>query len=631
MFLLSLNDEVSTLKVLMKTVVIVLILLTALVTLLPLYPHWAEFQRLNRIEKVKQKARPVLGERLETVFSEIRSSELPSLILLYTGGTKSHLEPCGCYQEQSGGLPRRAYIVAQIRQLEIPTVLVDAGDIFDGNEEIDAQRCLLNLKAMSEIGYDAAALSQSDLSYDNAYLIKHATFPLLAENTTGTQPFLVKQAGDYSVAFVSTSGNDSRPLPIADIHIALGPPAASDSDNFDVVILPNEIETIKSESGAFYVGSKSEGKTLGFVALWVSSKMELTRYYATQLALTGEVEESESIRQLLTDFYREIAQSSEFIPLFSSQSLEKQTKNGYVSATACQSCHQQAYRQWTATPHAFAFETLLKKERYFDPSCVSCHTTGFAYPTGFQIGDEMSTLKGVQCETCHGPGKQHIKNPQKSNIRRANETTLCLECHDTKHSPGFAEVVALHTKDVDHSREPMNLEDLLASRTSQVRKPIVELFTMSHCPASIQAEKELIPILKKFGDAISFKLHFIAEEKENPTKEDIPPFTSLRGYSEVVEDIRQVLIAKYYPEQYLDYILCRGEKPNEIWETCAQKLNIDIDKIQAIFDSPEAEELFRENVKRTAELGISASPTLLIDNQFFQVNQLLQTSGTACQ
>ena len=99
----------------------------------------------------------------------------------------------------------------------------------------------------------------------------------------------------------------------------------------------------------------------------------------------------------------------------------------------------------------------------------------------------------------------------------------------------------------------------------------------------------------------------------------------------MVEDIRQVLIAKYYPEQYLDYILCRGEKPNEIWETCAQKLNIDIDKIQAIFDSPEAEELFRENVKRTAELGISASPTLLIDNQFFQVNQLLQTSGTACQ
>ena len=615
----------------MKIAVIVLILLTVLVTFLPLYPHWAEFRRLNHIQKVKQQARPILGERLETVFSEIRGGEQPSLILLYTGSTRSHLEPCGCYQEQSGGLPRRANVVEQIRHLEIPTVLVDAGNIFDGNEEIDLQRCLLNLKAMSEIGYDVAALSQSDLRYNNAYLIKHATFPLLAKNTIGTQPFLVKQAGNYAVAFANMSDKTLSPLPIADIHVALGGTPVSNARNFDVVILPNQIETTKSHSGELYVGSNPEGKTLGLVALWLNSEMELTRYYATQVALTGEVEESEPIRQLLTDFYREVAQSIQFVPLFSSQFLEKQTENGYVSATACQNCHQQAYRQWAATRHAFAFETLLKKERYFDPSCVSCHTTGFGYPTGFQIEDATSPLKGVQCETCHGPGKQHIKNPQKLNIRRANNTILCLECHDTKHSPGFAEVVALHTKDIDHSRKPMNLQELLISRTSRGRKPTVELFTMSHCPTSIQAGKELIPILKKFGNAINFKLRFIAKEEENLIEKGIFPFTSLRGYAEVAEDIRQVLIAKYYPEQYLDYILCRGEKPNEIWQTCAEKLNINIDKIQAIFDSTEAQELFRENIKRAAELSISASPTLLIDNQFFPVNHLLKTDGTACQ
>ena len=181
---------------------------------------------------------------------------------------------------------------------------------------------------------------------------------------------------------------------------------------------------------------------------------------------------------------------------------------------ACQRCHEQEYLQWSATRHAFAYETLLKKERYFDAGCVSCHTTGFGYSTGYHIGDSDSTLKGVQCETCHGPGKQHVGNPKKSNIRSGADTSLCLQCHDTKHSPGFAEVVALHSKDVDHSREPMNLEELLASRIARMGKPIVELFVMSYCPYGVQAEEKLIPIIKEFGDAIDFKLQFIAQEKE---------------------------------------------------------------------------------------------------------------------
>jgi hypothetical protein len=349
------------------------------------------------------------------------------------------------------------------------------------------------------------------------------------------------------------------------------------------------------------------------------------------LSLTGDVEESESVRQLLTDFYREVSQSSDLTPLFVDQHLEQDQQNGYVSATACQRCHQQEYLQWSATRHAFAFETLVKKERYFDADCVSCHTTGLGYLTGFQIGDPDSTLKGVQCETCHGPGKQHVGNPKKSNIRSGADTTLCLECHNTKHSPGFAEVVALHTKDVDHSREPMNLEELLASRIARVGKPTLELFVMSYCPFGVQAEEKLIPIVKEFGNKIDFKLQFIAQEKEAPSAQDITPFTSLHGYPEVAENIRQLLIAQEYPDRYLDYILCRGKKLDKSWEDCAEKLGIDVAKIQNLFDTPEAEQLFRENIKRAAELGIGASPTILVDNHQFRANQLLRASGTPCQ
>ena len=620
----------------MKRAVLILVLLTVAVTLPPLYSQWAESQRIKQIQEVKQQARTVFGDTLEIVLSELESRKPPSVVVLYTGGTESHLEPCGCYQEQSGGLPRRAHVVDQMRKHGFPTLLVDAGNIFDGQEEIDAKRCEVNLKAMSAMQYDAGALSESDLAYDEAYLSRQravATFPFLAPDPARddfTQSFIIEQAGQHAIGLVVGEASEEV-ISQVDVIVALGEP--ENAAHIDVVIRPDDIETTVSEDGTLYLGCPSEGKTLGVLALWIDTNGKLTHHNATQLALTGEVGESEPIRQLLTDFYRDVATENpaQGAPLFAKQLLEQQQENGYASAAACQQCHEQEYLQWSATRHAFAYQTLLKKERYFDAGCVSCHTTGFGYPTGFQIGDQNATLEGVQCETCHGPGKQHVGNPKKSNIRSGADTSLCLQCHDTKHSPGFTEVVALHTKDVDHSRQPMNLEELLTARTARMGKPTLELFVMSYCPYGVQAEEKLIPIVKEFGDKIDFKLQFIAQEKEEPSAQDITPFTSLHGYPEVAENIRQLLIAREYPNRYLDYILCRGKKLDKSWEKCAQKFGIDVAKIQRLFDSPEAEQLFRENIKRAAELSIRASPTILVDGHKFGATQLLRASGTPCQ
>ena len=621
----------------MRRAILVLIVLTVAVTFPPIYSQWAESQRVKQIQETKQQARPVVGDRLETVLSALESGVPPSVVILYTGGTESHLEPCGCYQEQSGGLPRRAYVVEQFRTHGFATLLVDAGNIFDGDTEIDASRCETNMKALAAMGYSAVRLSASDLAYDQAYLTRQhavATFPFLAPDAGRAgglaQPFVVEQVGQHAIAFVAGSACEEV-VPQAGVILSLGETEAT--AHIDVVICADEIEATLSEDGTLSVGAVSEGKTLGVLALWLDTNGKLARHYATELALTGDVSESEPIRQLLTDFYREVSTEnpSQDSPLFAERLLEQHAKNGYVSAAACQRCHEQEYLQWSATRHAFAYETLLKKERYFDAGCVSCHTTGFGYPTGFQIGDSDSTLKGVQCETCHGPGKQHIGNPKKSNIRSGADTSLCLECHDTKHSPGFEAVVALHSKDVDHSREPMNLEELLASRIARMGKPTVELFVMSYCPFAVQAEEKLIPIVKKFGDQIDFKLQFIAQAKEETSAQDITPFTSLHGYPEVAENIRQLLIAQAYPDRYLDYILCRGKKLDKSWEACAEKLGIDVAKIQRLFDTAAAEQLFRENIARAEALGVKASPTIFVDGHQFRATQLLRASGTPCQ
>ena len=177
----------------------------------------------------------------------------------------------------------------------------------------------------------------------------------------------------------------------------------------------------------------------------------------------------------------------------------------------------------------------------------------------------------------------------------------------------------------------MNLEELLASRIARMGKPTVELFVMSYCPFAVQAEEKLIPIVKKFGDQIDFKLQFIAQAKEETSAQDITPFTSLHGYPEVAENIRQLLIAQAYPDRYLDYILCRGKKLDKSWEACAEKLGIDVAKIQRLFDTAAAEQLFRENIARADALGVKASPTIFVDGHQFRATQLLRASGTPCQ
>ena len=132
---------------------------------------------------------------------------------------------------------------------------------------------------------------------------------------------------------------------------------------------------------------------------------KLGRYSVRELALTGDVGESEPIRELLTNFYQDVAaeNAAEGVLLFADQALEQQQGNGYVSATACQRCHEQEYLQWSATRHAFAYETLLKKGRYFDAGCVSCHTTGLDIRRDFILVTRIQRSKGYSVKRAMGP------------------------------------------------------------------------------------------------------------------------------------------------------------------------------------------------------------------------------------
>ena len=101
----------------------------------------------------------------------------------------------------------------------------------------------------------------------------------------------------------------------------------------------------------------------------------------------------------------------------------------FVGDQNCHFCHPRQKEAWLKTAHARAYETLVRERRATDPTCLPCHMTG--YDTANNFGD-LSNLKNVQCESCHGPRMGHPGNQEEL---FAVHDELCQKCHTPAKSP----------------------------------------------------------------------------------------------------------------------------------------------------------------------------------------------------
>ena len=110
----------------------------------------------------------------------------------------------------------------------------------------------------------------------------------------------------------------------------------------------------------------------------------------------------------------------------------------YVGEARCGVCHLAAEQAWTLSHHARAYETLQTQQRAFDPSCLRCHSTGLGHPGGFSGAASTPELRGVGCESCHGPGSDHVNAPGPGYGRLPKGPAACLPCHTEDNSPDFS-------------------------------------------------------------------------------------------------------------------------------------------------------------------------------------------------
>ena len=133
----------------------------------------------------------------------------------------------------------------------------------------------------------------------------------------------------------------------------------------------------------------------------------------------------------------------------------------HVGSSACQSCHAKEYESWAAGPHAGAMASLEAKHKTGDADCLKCHTTGFGREGGFAPGSAASAhadLARVGCESCHGPGGDHVAAPkERGKIVALGDKCdscvilqICGSCHDAANDAGFEFAVKAKIDKIRH-------------------------------------------------------------------------------------------------------------------------------------------------------------------------------------
>lgn len=110
------------------------------------------------------------------------------ITILHTNDTHSHIDPFGPDHNRNpnkGGIARRAALIQKIRKENPNTLLLDAGDIFQGTPYFNYYGGELEFRLMSKLQYDIATIGNHD--FDNGIeglhkQLPHAKFDFVSAN-----------------------------------------------------------------------------------------------------------------------------------------------------------------------------------------------------------------------------------------------------------------------------------------------------------------------------------------------------------------------------------------------------------------------------------------------------------------
>ena len=134
-----------------------------------------------------------------------KEPEITRLTILHTNDVHSRIEPFpmdGSKNEGLGGVAKRATLIKKVREEQENVLLLDAGDMFQGTPYFNFFGGEVEIKLMSELGYDAGTIGNHDFDGGidglNRQLV-HANFPLIVSNYNFDNTILKGKTQAYKI------------------------------------------------------------------------------------------------------------------------------------------------------------------------------------------------------------------------------------------------------------------------------------------------------------------------------------------------------------------------------------------------------------------------------------------------
>ncbi|MFN8337881.1 MAG: metallophosphatase [Saprospiraceae bacterium] len=139
------------------------------------------------------------------LIASAKDLDITRLTILHTNDVHSRIEPFpmdGSKNEGLGGVAKRATLIKRIREEQKNVLLLDAGDMFQGTPYFNFFGGEVEIKLMSELGYDAGTIGNHDFDGGIDGLERqliHANFPLLVSNYNFDNTIMKGKTKEYKI------------------------------------------------------------------------------------------------------------------------------------------------------------------------------------------------------------------------------------------------------------------------------------------------------------------------------------------------------------------------------------------------------------------------------------------------
>jgi len=401
------------------------------------------------------------------------SEDLAPMTIIYGGNTDGELEPCGCSMEgNQGGILRRATTIDGLRAGVPDLFLVDTGGVIVSLSPHDKLTSEYILKGIAKLDYDAIGMQWSDLSYGEGF-IQQASLPWVVSNWHSPDYSAMKliKKGGYSLAVFSWLDPEKSPTAqmqgqhktVTDDMAALTASLkqARAEGALTMVMTTFSIEQIQQKlplslidivtqkssyevfgepqmlGSTLVIQPGSRGMRIGRLDLELDNNGRIASYQHKVMGMPPAIEDSERMLDWYKTYNAQVKEN--YLKRVAQRKANRLGQSPYVGEEACKSCHQAQHKTWKDTLHEGAYYKLEDVNKSFDPNCIGCHTVGYEQPGGFIDMDTSSHLLGVQCENCHGAGREHVDSQgSKASANHGwQPEQMCAQCHVQKHSPSF--------------------------------------------------------------------------------------------------------------------------------------------------------------------------------------------------